>query len=40
VVFDAFEGFMIFSTFHSTILEFKFSEDDVESIKTKKLKEG
>jgi hypothetical protein len=37
VVFDAFEGFMIFSTFHSTILEFKYSEDDLECIKTKKM---
>jgi hypothetical protein len=30
---------MILSTFHATILEFKFSEDDCESLKTKKTME-
>lgn len=28
VVFDAFEGFMVFATFHSTILEFGFQENE------------
>ena len=30
ITFDAFDGFSICSTFHSTIMEFKFAQDEAE----------